>query len=123
MGGPTGTHEPDLLTPHNFQWCGVPEKSLELEPATSYSSSPIDTLDIATPPHQHLTWVELLRCGICLTRTKSFTLLVARFKVSTYQLDKVVNMARLLLTLLVAFLPLVHAEIKIGGVGGKERYV
>ena len=63
MGGPIGTHEPDLLTPHNFQWCGVPEKSLELEPATSYSSSPIDTLDIATPPHQHLTWVESF--GLC----------------------------------------------------------
>ena len=32
-------------------------------------------------------------------------------------------MTRLLLTLLTAFVPLANAEIKIGGVGGKERYV
>lgn len=36
---------------------------------------------------------------------------MARFKVSTYQLDKVVNMARLLITLLLAFIPLANAGV------------
>ena len=37
-------------------------------------------------------------------------MLERRFKVSTYQLDKVMDMTRLLLTLLVSFVPLANAD-------------